>query len=83
MPIKGEVLTTILTVLTSVFLVSGIVLAVTTIGADISTDGNLTVSGAANLNNLTVSGAISFPTNSITDAMVVDSILLLLLIIYP
>jgi hypothetical protein len=53
MSTKRDILTTLIAVATSVFLVAGIVLAVTTIGTDISTDGNLTVGG-----NTTVSGTL-------------------------
>jgi hypothetical protein len=55
---KREILTTIFTTLISVFLVAGIVLAVTTIGSDISTDGSLTVGGNTTIaGNLEVTGA--------------------------
>jgi hypothetical protein len=56
---KREILTTILTVLTSVFLVASIVLAITTIGTDISTDGSLSVSGATTLGGNTSIGGTS------------------------
>jgi hypothetical protein len=49
---KRQIITTMLTVLMSVFLIAGMVFAVTTIGNDISTDGNLTVSGTATLSGL-------------------------------
>ena len=89
---KGKILTTILTILISVFLVAGIILAVTTIGTNISTDGNLSVTGtstltgnttiagtlgvtgATTLSSLTATGTISLPNDSITDAMVVDTL---------
>lgn len=52
MQTKKEIFTAILAVLVSVFLVAGITFAVTTIGLNISTDGNLSVGGT-----LSVTGA--------------------------
>jgi hypothetical protein len=59
MRVKKEILATTFTVLTSVFLVVSIVLAVTTIGTHISTDGNLTIGGTLKMTGLTP-GSILF-----------------------
>jgi hypothetical protein len=69
MSTKREILTTLIAVATSVFLVVGMVLAVTTIGTDISTDGNLTVHGNTTLGGATTdtltfnASTLSLPNN--------------------
>jgi hypothetical protein len=63
MKTKREILTTTIAVLISVFLVAGIVWAVTTIGLNISTDGNVTIGGTLGVTGLTTaSGGLTIPS---------------------
>jgi len=55
---KKKILSTAISVLVSTLLVAGVVFAVTTIGTDISTDGNLTVSGTAAFNGAALTDGV-------------------------